>query len=70
LFTVDAPSQGIVPTDVLRYNIEGLSTSGPQYGPLLEYLVAPLGEGGALAIFCGQSAGTVHVIVDVNGYFE
>jgi hypothetical protein len=25
---------------------------------------------GLLAVFCGQAAGTVDLIVDVNGYFE
>jgi hypothetical protein len=32
--------------------------------------VAPLGSGGALTFYSGQSAGTVHVVVDVNGWFE
>lgn len=29
-----------------------------------------LGPNGALAVFCGQAAGTVHLIADVNGWFE
>ncbi len=33
--------------------------------------IAPLGATGALAVFVGQSPGTfVHVIIDVNGYFQ
>jgi hypothetical protein len=32
--------------------------------------IAPLGAGGSLAVYCGQSSGTAHVIIDVNGYFE
>ena len=29
-----------------------------------------LGQQGSLAVFCGQAAGTVHLIADVNGWFE
>jgi hypothetical protein len=30
-----------------------------------------VGDAEQLAVFCGQSTGTtVHVILDVNGYFE
>ncbi len=29
-----------------------------------------LGPGGDVAVFCGQTAGTADVILDVNGYFE
>jgi hypothetical protein len=33
--------------------------------------IVPLAEGGQVAAFAGQAAGTtVHVILDVNGYFE
>ncbi|HEY3171919.1 MAG TPA: hypothetical protein VGK86_05005 [Thermoanaerobaculia bacterium] len=32
--------------------------------------IVPLGSGGALAVVCGQSAGTTHFIIDVTGYFE
>jgi plastocyanin len=32
--------------------------------------IAPLGAGGALAVFSGQGAGTTHFIIDVTGYFE
>jgi hypothetical protein len=32
--------------------------------------IAPLGVGGTVAVFCGQSAGTTHFVIDVNGYFE
>jgi hypothetical protein len=32
--------------------------------------VAGLGAGGAVTVFSGQAAGTVHAILDVNGYFE
>jgi len=28
------------------------------------------GATGSLVVFSGQAAGAVHVIVDVNGYFE
>ncbi len=33
-------------------------------------LIAPLSVLGDLAVFSGQGSGTVHVILDVNGYFE
>ncbi len=33
-------------------------------------VVLPLGEGGKLDVFCGQATGSVHLIVDVNGYFQ
>ncbi len=32
--------------------------------------IAPLSERGKLAVRCSQSSGTVHFILDVNGYFE
>jgi hypothetical protein len=32
--------------------------------------VLRLGNGGAFTVFCGQAAGTVEFIVDVNGYFQ
>ena len=32
--------------------------------------VTPLGAAGTLAVFVGQGSGTVHVIIDVNGYFQ
>ncbi len=32
--------------------------------------VVPLNASGQLAVFCGQASGTVHFILDVNGYFE
>ncbi len=32
--------------------------------------VLPLNASGQLAVFCGQASGTVHFILDVNGYFE
>lgn len=32
--------------------------------------IVALGSGGALAVLCGQSAGTTHFIIDVTGYFE
>jgi hypothetical protein len=32
--------------------------------------VVPLGSGAALTLFSGQPVGTVHVVVDVNGWFE
>jgi hypothetical protein len=32
--------------------------------------IVPLGAGGILAVFCEQLSGTVHLIIDVNGYFE
>jgi hypothetical protein len=31
--------------------------------------IVPLGVSGDLAVYSGQGAGTVHVILDVNGYF-
>jgi hypothetical protein len=32
--------------------------------------VVGLGAGGAVAIYSGQATGTVHAVVDVNGWFE
>jgi plastocyanin len=32
--------------------------------------VVQLGSGGALGVACGQGSGTVHLIIDVTGYFE
>ncbi len=32
--------------------------------------IVPLGIGGDLAAYCAQSSGTVHLILDVSGYFE
>lgn len=32
--------------------------------------IIPVGAAGDLTAFCGQMTGTVHVILDVNGYFE
>jgi Calx-beta domain/Divergent InlB B-repeat domain len=32
--------------------------------------VVRLGAGGGLAVYSGQASGTVHVVLDVNGYFE
>jgi hypothetical protein len=29
-----------------------------------------LGDSGAIAVHCDQASGTVHVIIDVDGYFE
>jgi hypothetical protein len=32
--------------------------------------VVPVGSGAAITVRCNQAAGTVHLILDVNGYFE
>ncbi len=32
--------------------------------------VVPLNNSGQITVFCGQASGTVHFILDVNGYFE
>jgi hypothetical protein len=32
--------------------------------------IVGLGAGGGLAVFCGQTTGTTHFIIDVTGYFE
>ena len=32
--------------------------------------VVPVSRFGELAVYCGQAAGTAHVILDVNGYFQ
>lgn len=32
--------------------------------------VVPLNADGQFDVFCGQAAGSVHLVVDVNGYFE
>lgn len=32
--------------------------------------IVPLSGAGTLAVYCNQSSGTVHVILDVSGYFE
>jgi hypothetical protein len=31
--------------------------------------IVPLGPGGTLDVYCGQAAGTIHFILDINGYF-
>jgi hypothetical protein len=33
-------------------------------------LVVPVGDGGAIAAFCEQASGTVHLLVDVVGFFQ
>jgi hypothetical protein len=32
--------------------------------------VVPLGTGGTLAVYCGQTSGTTHIVIDTTGYFE
>ena len=32
--------------------------------------IVPLGAAGGVDVYCGQGAGTVHFILDVNGYFQ
>jgi hypothetical protein len=32
--------------------------------------IVPLGSDGRFDVFCGQAAGSVHLVVDVNGYLE
>jgi len=32
--------------------------------------IVPLGPDGDLSVFCAQGSGTVHLIMDVNGYFR
>jgi hypothetical protein len=32
--------------------------------------VAPLGDGGAVGVHVDQGTGTIHLIFDVNGYFQ
>jgi hypothetical protein len=32
--------------------------------------IVGLGAGGGLVVFCGQTTGTTHFIIDVSGYFE
>ncbi len=32
--------------------------------------IVTLSSGGTLSVFCGQATGTVHLILDVNGYFQ
>jgi hypothetical protein len=32
--------------------------------------IAPLNSAGAIGVYCAQPSGTVHFILDVNGYFE
>jgi hypothetical protein len=32
--------------------------------------IFPLGPGGTLLVSCEQNFGSVHVLLDVNGYFE
>lgn len=33
-------------------------------------VVVGLGLGGDILVHCGQSAGTAHAVIDVDGYFE
>jgi uncharacterized repeat protein (TIGR01451 family) len=47
--------------------------SAVNYGPRRSRAsngIVKLGEGGGLEVLCGQAAGTVHFVLDVNGYFE
>jgi hypothetical protein len=32
--------------------------------------IVPLGAAADLSVFAGQAGGSVHVIIDVNGYFQ
>jgi hypothetical protein len=32
--------------------------------------IIPLGTGDSIAVFCGQSSGTTHFVIDVVGYFR
>jgi hypothetical protein len=32
--------------------------------------IVPLSRFGEVAVYCGQATGTVHFILDVNGYFQ
>ncbi len=32
--------------------------------------ILPVGSGGSVIVHCGQSSGTVHLILDVSGYFQ
>jgi len=32
--------------------------------------IVALGQGSGVSVACGQASGTVHVILDVNGYFQ
>ncbi len=32
--------------------------------------ILPIGAAGGVAVFCGQPSGTVHFVLDVNGYFQ
>lgn len=49
------------------------STSVINYGPgqtRANNAIAPLGVSGELGTRCDQASGTVHLILDINGYFE
>jgi hypothetical protein len=48
-------------------------TSVINYGPgqtRANNAIAPLGVSGELGTRCDQASGTVHLILDINGYFE
>jgi hypothetical protein len=32
--------------------------------------IVPLGAGGLVSVYCSQGSGSVHVILDINGYFQ
>jgi hypothetical protein len=32
--------------------------------------ILTLGTGGAITLYCGQATGSVHILLDVNGFFQ
>jgi hypothetical protein len=71
-FTVTQPSAGghltVFPAGTVRP-----ATSTLNYGSgqtRANNAISTLGNAGSISVFCGQPAGTTHLIIDVNGYFE
>ena len=56
----------VVSSIVATYGLDGLFMCTMMAGVILILL----GATGDFSVLCGQSSGTTHVIVDVNGYFE
>ncbi len=70
--TVTAPTAPGVVT-FTPAGIVPMGASTISYGPgqtRANNAVAALGEGGAVLVHCAQASGTVHLVVDVSGWFR
>jgi ELWxxDGT repeat protein len=70
--TVTQPTAGgyltLYPSDIARPLVSVINYSAA--ATRANNTIVTLGATGSLAIFVGQGSGTVHAIIDVNGYFE